>query len=116
MRLPRWRCWHQAPLQSSFRDEPGSGAAGGNGTRFTNPTGLHEDGMVTTARDIAAIARAAWGNDLFMRTVSATSIYHPCHQRVRRGADGVQSKPAAFGFQPELPERLLSRHERRNDR
>ena len=50
---------------------------GANGTRFTNPTGLHEDGMVTTARDIAAIARAAWGNDLFMRTVSATSYTIP---------------------------------------
>lgn len=46
---------------------------GADATHFTNPTGLHEDGMVTTAGDIAAIARAAWENDLFMRIVSATS-------------------------------------------
>ncbi len=50
-----------------------AGLLGADGTHFTNPTGLHEDGMVTTAHDVAAIARAAWGNDLFMQTVSATS-------------------------------------------
>ena len=50
---------------------------GAESTHFTNPTGLHEDGMVTTARDIASIARAAWGNDLFMDLTSATSYTIP---------------------------------------
>ena len=50
---------------------------GADGTHFTNPTGLHEDSMVTTAGDMAAIARAAWENDLFMRVVSATSYTIP---------------------------------------
>ena len=36
-----------------------AGLLGADGTHFTNPTGLHEDGMVTTAHDVAAIARAA---------------------------------------------------------
>lgn len=50
---------------------------GATHTHYTNPTGLHESEMVTTARDVAAIARAAWENDLFMQCVSATAYTIP---------------------------------------
>ena len=50
-------------------------------TRYTNPTGLHDPAMCTTARDIAIIAREAYANDLYMRisserayTVPATNV------------------------------------------
>ncbi len=50
-------------------------------TRYTNPTGLHDPAMCTTARDIALIAREAYANDLYMRissertyTVPATNV------------------------------------------
>ena len=50
-------------------------------TRYTNPTGIHDPKMCTTARDLAIIAREAYENQLFMKltserayTVSATNI------------------------------------------
>lgn len=43
-------------------------------TRYTNPTGLHDPAMCTTARDIAIIAREAYGNKLYM-TVSSERTY-----------------------------------------
>jgi D-alanyl-D-alanine carboxypeptidase len=43
-------------------------------TRYTNPTGLHDPAMCTTARDVALIAREAYANELYM-TVSSTRTY-----------------------------------------
>ena len=50
-------------------------------TRYTNPTGLHDPAMATTAHDVAVIARQAYQDDLFMtissartHTVEATNI------------------------------------------
>ncbi len=43
-------------------------------TRYTNPTGLHDPAMATSARDVSLIAREAYGNDLFM-TLSSTRTY-----------------------------------------
>ena len=40
-------------------------------TRYTNPTGLHDPVMATTARDVALIAREAYKNELFMEICSA---------------------------------------------
>ena len=50
-------------------------------TRYTNPTGLHDPAMATSARDVSIIAREAYGNKLFMQlsstrthTIAATNI------------------------------------------
>lgn len=50
-------------------------------TRYTNPTGIHDPAMSTSARDVSLIAREAYGNPLFMQlsstrtyTVAATNI------------------------------------------
>lgn len=50
-------------------------------TRYTNPTGLHDPAMATSARDVSIIAREAYENKLFMQlsstrthTVDATNI------------------------------------------
>ncbi len=50
-------------------------------TRYTNPTGLHDPAMATSARDVSIIAREAYGNKLFMQlsssrthTIDATNI------------------------------------------
>ncbi len=50
-------------------------------TNYTNPTGLFDEHMVTTAADTALIAREAWNNELFMactsavnHTISATNV------------------------------------------
>ena len=50
-------------------------------TRYTNPTGLHDPAMCTTARDVAIIAREAYGNELYMlisstrsHTIPATNV------------------------------------------
>lgn len=46
-------------------------------TRYTNPTGLHDPAMCTTARDVAIIAREAYGNDLYMLVSSARTYTIP---------------------------------------
>ena len=46
-------------------------------TRYTNPTGLHDPAMCTTARDVAIIAREAYGNDLYMLVSSAPTYTVP---------------------------------------
>ncbi len=43
-------------------------------TYYTNPTGLHDPAMSTTARDVALIAREALADDLYM-TVSSARVY-----------------------------------------
>ncbi len=50
-------------------------------TRYTNPTGLHDPAMATSARDVSLIAREAYKNQLYMQisssrtyTVSATNV------------------------------------------
>ena len=43
---------------------------GAERTAYTNPTGLHDPAMVTTARDTALVAREALDNQLFMSLVS----------------------------------------------
>lgn len=40
-------------------------------TNYTNPTGLHDPAMSTTARDVSIIAREAYDNDLYMLISSA---------------------------------------------
>lgn len=50
---------------------------GATETHFSNPTGLHEADMTTTARDVAVIARVARQDPLFMTIVSATSYSIP---------------------------------------
>lgn len=44
---------------------------GAASTKYTNPTGLHDEAMVTTAADTALIAREAYKNELFMACTSA---------------------------------------------
>ncbi len=46
-------------------------------TVYTNPTGLHDDAMVTTAADTAKIALAAGKNALFMQVCSAVKYRMP---------------------------------------
>lgn len=52
----------------------GSSAIGARNTKYTNPTGIHDDGMYTTARDTAQIALYAWSVPGFSDIVS-TSKY-----------------------------------------
>ena len=46
-------------------------------TRYTNPTGIHDPLMCTTVREVATIAREAYGNDLFMRLTSERTYTVP---------------------------------------
>lgn len=46
---------------------------GAEHTHYTNPTGLHDAAMVTTAGDTVRIARVAAANDLYMTVSSAPS-------------------------------------------
>ena len=50
---------------------------GAVGTHFSNPNGLPDDTHVTTAYDLARIARAAMGNEAFRRIVSTRSAQIP---------------------------------------
>ena len=43
-------------------------------TRYTNPTGLHDPAMCTTARDVSIIAREAYKNELYM-LISSSRTY-----------------------------------------
>ncbi len=47
---------------------------GTTATYYTNPTGLHDPAMSTSARDVALIAREAYANELFM-TVSSVRTH-----------------------------------------
>ena len=46
-------------------------------TRYTNPTGLHDPATCTSARDVAIIAREAYGNELYMEISSARTYTVP---------------------------------------
>lgn len=48
----------------------GSSAIGARNTKYTNPTGMHDDAMYTTARDTAQIAIYAWNIPGFAEIVS----------------------------------------------
>ena len=50
---------------------------GCNDTVFTNVTGLHDENMVTTARDMLTIAQAAYNNPNYMSMSSVTSYTIP---------------------------------------
>lgn len=52
-------------------------ALGASQTVYTNPTGLHDNAMVTTASDTAKIALAASENPLFMEITSAVKYRMP---------------------------------------
>ena len=43
-------------------------------TVYTNPTGLHDPAMVTTAREVLVVAREAYANSLY-RAISSTRTY-----------------------------------------
>lgn len=47
---------------------------GTTSTYYTNPTGLHDPAMSTSARDVSLIAREAFANELYM-TVSSARTY-----------------------------------------
>lgn len=50
---------------------------GASQTLYTNPTGLHDDAMITTAADTATIALAAAKSALFMEVCSAVKYVMP---------------------------------------
>ena len=50
---------------------------GMDSTNYTNPTGLHEDAMVTSARDTAILAREAYKSSLYMQICSAKEYTVP---------------------------------------
>ena len=60
---------------SAFIDDMNEKAKlfGMKSTVYTNPTGLHDDDMVTTAHDTALLAKEASGNALYMEICSAQS-------------------------------------------
>lgn len=61
--------------ETAFVAEMNNRAAvlGMHSTVFTNATGVHSDGMVTTAEDVAKMALAASENGLYMTVTSAVS-------------------------------------------
>ena len=60
-----------------------AGEIGCEGTRFANPSGYHEDGHYSTARDLAMIAREAMKNPEFRAIVASAS----CDITITRGSE-----------------------------
>ena len=52
-------------------------ALGATSTSYTNPTGWHDEKMVTTLHDTAIIAKAAMNNELYVTVSSASSYVIP---------------------------------------
>ncbi|MCI8472671.1 MAG: D-alanyl-D-alanine carboxypeptidase [Clostridiales bacterium] len=50
---------------------------GAHHTHYTNPTGMHDENMYTTAEDTAQIAKYAYGLDLFMEATSSVRYSMP---------------------------------------
>lgn len=50
---------------------------GAHHTHYTNPTGMHDENMYTTAEDTAQIAKYAYGLDLFMEATSSVRYAMP---------------------------------------
>lgn len=54
---------------TKMNDKAASSAVGARSTRYANPTGMHDDTMVTTARDTAKIALCVMQNDVLAQIV-----------------------------------------------
>ena len=52
---------------------------GMNSTVYTNPTGMHNDRMVTTVEDTVRLARAAMENETYMKVVSTVKYAMPAN-------------------------------------
>lgn len=65
--------------QADFVGEMNREAArlGASDTRYVNPTGVHDENMLTTLHDTVTIAREAYGNELFMTITSASAYTIP---------------------------------------
>lgn len=68
-------------------------ALGAAGTRYTNPTGVHDPAMTTTAADTAKVARAAWGNPLYLEISSADKYTTTGGVRISNRNSLVTSSP-----------------------
>lgn len=53
---------------------------GADKTNYTNPTGLHDSAMMTTAADTALVAREAYGHPLYMEITSTNQYTIPATQ------------------------------------
>lgn len=71
---------------------------GANQTRYTNPTGIHDDFMVTTARDTLAIARHAAENALYMEISSAEQYTCSNQTKLANRNALVTSHPTSFYY------------------
>lgn len=54
---------------TKMNDKASSSEVGARSTRYANPTGMHDDTMVTTARDTARIAMCVMKNDVLAQIV-----------------------------------------------
>lgn len=68
-------CGSQADFVSEMNRE--AARLGASDTRYVNVTGVHDDGMVTTLHDTVAVAREAYGDELYMTVTSASAYTIP---------------------------------------
>jgi D-alanyl-D-alanine carboxypeptidase (penicillin-binding protein 5/6) len=68
-------------------------------TRFANPSGLDQDGLYSTAWDLAQVSRVALDNPLMMR-ISTTLSYKPNWDgpALKNGNSLLKSYPGAYGL------------------
>lgn len=73
-------------------------ALGATQTVYTNPTGLHDDAMVTTASDTAKISIEASKNSLFMQITSAVKYKMPASERTIHNRNSLISTANGVGY------------------
>jgi D-alanyl-D-alanine carboxypeptidase len=74
-------------------------ALGMKDTRFSNPSGLDQDGLYSTAWDLAMMTRVALDNEFMMR-LSTTLTYRPKWDgpSFKNGNALLRNYPGAFGL------------------
>ena len=71
---------------------------GATQTLYTNPTGLHDASMVTTAEDTAKIALAASKNALYMQVCSAVKYQMPTREQPLHNRNSLVSTYYGVGY------------------
>ena len=85
---------------------------GATSTSYTNPTGWHDDKMVTTLHDTALIAKAAMENELYVTVSSAASYVIPKTNKSDKftvhNRNGLIGSHYAYGYYNRKAEGLIA--------
>ena len=85
---------------------------GAKDTNYTNPTGWHDEGMVTTLHDTALICKAAMKNELYVTVSSASSYIVPKNNKSDKftvhNRNGLIGSHYTYGYRNQKAKGLIA--------